>query len=431
MKAKSNKTKGNVGILVGGGPAPGLNGVIAAATIAARQNDNTVYGIYDGYKWLVKGKACNIFDHVMELRIKDVSRIHYEGGSILRTSRTNPAKVENGVKNSVINLRKLGIKYMVTTGGDDTAYGASQIAHAAEGEIKFVHVPKTIDNDLPLPFDLPTFGYQTARDLGANLVKNLMEDARTMNRWYIVVAMGRHSGHLALGMGKSAGATLTIIPEEFEKEKHIPVEKVCDILEGAIIKRRAMGHDHGVMVIAEGVGARLSHEELKKIPGVIVEYDNFGNLQLSEVELGKIIKLEVERRFRDRGDKCPLVEINIGYELRCAPPIPFDQEYTRDLGYNAINYLFSNDPKHQKNAMICTNNGTLIPLYFEDMINPQTQKTEVRYVDIKSPSYLIACKYMIRLEKRDFADAEFLEKLVKASKMTKDNFIKKFGYMAD
>jgi ATP-dependent phosphofructokinase / diphosphate-dependent phosphofructokinase len=431
MKVKSNETKGNVGILVGGGPAPGLNGVIAAATIAARQNDNTVYGIYDGYKWLVKGEACNIFDHVMELRIKDVSRIHYEGGSILRTSRTNPGKVENGVKNSVINLRKLGIKYMVTTGGDDTAYGASQIAHAAEGEIKFVHVPKTIDNDLPLPFNLPTFGYQTARDLGANLVKNLMEDARTMNRWYIVVAMGRHSGHLALGMGKSAGATLTIIPEEFEKEKHIPVEKVCDILEGAIIKRRAMGHDHGVMVIAEGVGARLSHEELKKIPGVIVEYDNFGNLQLSEVELGKIIKLEVERRFRDRGDKCPLVEMNIGYELRCAPPIPFDQEYTRDLGYNAINYLFSNDPKHQKNAMICTNNGTLIPLYFEDMINPQTQKTEVRYVDIKSPSYLIACKYMIRLEKRDFTDAEFLEKLIKASKMTKDSFIKKFSYMAD
>lgn len=431
MKTKSIETKGNVGILVGGGPAPGLNGVIAAATIAARQKDHTVYGIYDGYKWLVKGEACNIFDHVKELRIKDVSRIHYEGGSILRTSRTNPAKVENGVKNSVLNLRKLGIKYMVTTGGDDTAYGASQIAHAAEGDIKFVHVPKTIDNDLPLPYDLPTFGYQTARDLGAALVKNLMEDARTMNRWYIVVAMGRHSGHLALGMGKSASATLTIIPEEFANEKHIPVEKVCDILEGAIIKRRAMGHEYGVLVIAEGIGARFSQEVLSKIPGVIVEYDNFGNLQLSEVELGKIIKLEVERRFKERGDKCPLVEINIGYELRCAPPIPFDQEYTRDLGYNAIQYLFSNDPKHQKNAMICSNNGSLIPLSFEDMINPKTKKTEVRYVDLASPSYLIARNYMIRLEKRDFADSGFLEKLAKTAKMTKDDFLKKFGYMAD
>ena len=94
---------------------------------------------------------------------------------------------------------------MVTIGGDDTAYGASQIADATEGRIKFAHVPKTIDNDLPLPDMIPTFGYQTARELGAKLVKNLMEDAQTTDRWYTAVTMGRSAGHLALGMPKQLG----------------------------------------------------------------------------------------------------------------------------------------------------------------------------------------------------------------------------------
>ncbi|HQG44873.1 MAG TPA: 6-phosphofructokinase, partial [bacterium] len=317
MSAAKTEIQGNIGILVGGGPAPGLNGVIAAVTIEARRHNLNVYGIMDGYKWLVKGDETEFREHVKELRISDVSRIHYDGGSILRTSRTNPAKSPNGIENSVKLLKKLGITYMVTIGGDDTAYGAMEIARAAGGQIKFAHVPKTIDNDLPLPNNLPTFGYQTARDLGATLVKNLMEDARTMDRWYITVAMGRHAGHLALGIAKSAGATIAIIAEEFETPGFVPLDHICDIVETAVIKRRAMGSRHGVIVIAEGVAERLSPEELKQIPGVIVEYDAFGNILHSEIELGKIIKLKVESRFAARGDKMSMVEINIGYVLRC------------------------------------------------------------------------------------------------------------------
>ncbi|MBD3377705.1 6-phosphofructokinase [candidate division KSB1 bacterium] len=421
--------RGNLGILVGGGPAPGLNGVISAVTIEARRNNLKVYGIYDGYKWLTKGDENDLQNHVRELRISDVSRIHFDGGSILRTSRTNPAKVENGVENALKMLRSLGIKYMVTTGGDDTAYGASQIAKAAKGEIKFAHVPKTIDNDLPLPNNLPTFGYQTARNLGSILVKNLMEDARTTDRWYIVVAMGRHAGHLALGIGKSAGATLTVISEEFGNEGPISLSDVCDILETSILKRRAMGNNHGVMVISEGVAERFTEEELIQAAGESVEKDAYGHIQLADVELGKIVKREIEKRFADRGEKFRTVENNIGYVLRCADPIPFDQEYTRDLGYNAVQYCLSQDPAYSKNAMICVDNGKLHPLPFDEMLDPKTNKTQVRYLDVVSDSYKVARSYMVRLEKRDIEDKAFLAKMAEGGGMTTEEFLNKFAYL--
>jgi ATP-dependent phosphofructokinase / diphosphate-dependent phosphofructokinase len=421
--------QGSIGILVGGGPAPGLNGVIAAVTIAAKRKDLKVYGFYEGYKYLVQPDEKLFRENAIELQINDISRIHFDGGSILKTSRTSPAKTPGGVENSVKNLKALGIKYMVTVGGDDTAYGASEIAKAAAGEIKFAHVPKTIDNDLPLPEDIPTFGYNTARDLGSQLIKNLMEDARTTGRWYIVVMMGRHAGHLTMGTAKSAGATLAIIAEEFGLEGTITLANICDVFEGAVLKRRAMGNNHGVMVIAEGVVERMAEEELKSVPNVSLEYDGFGHLRMSEVPFGKIVQQEMKKRFKDRDDSIPLVELDLGYVLRCADPIPFDQEYTRDLGYNAVKYLVSDKPEHQKDAMICVKGGALHPLYFEDMLDPKTKKTQVRFVDVNSDSFQTARSYMVRLEKKDIDSSEMLTKLAKEAKMTKDEFVKKFGYM--
>jgi len=427
----SSENKDALGILVGGGPAPGLNGVISAVTIEARRRGLEVYGLYDGYKWLVQDNEKAFMEHVQKLHIRDVSRIHFDGGSILRTSRTNPAKVPNGITNSVANLRKLNIKYMVTIGGDDTSYGASKIAEGAGGEIKFAHVPKTIDNDLPIPENTPTFGYQPARDLGSMLIRNLMEDAKTTGRWYIAVAMGRHAGHLALGIAKSAGATAAIIAEEFGNVEHIELSKVCDIFESVVIKRQAMGNNHGVLVIAEGVAEKFRGEELGKIPGVKVEYDGYGHLRLAEVDLGKIVKDELKRRFEARGQSLTMVETNLGYVLRCHPPIPYDQEYTRDLGYNAVRYLLSKDPAHKKNALICVINGELRPLYFDDMIDPKTGKTQIRYVDIKSESYKIARSYMVRLEKRDMEDAEFLKQLAATAKISEKDFLDKFGWTTE
>ena len=188
------------------------------------------------------------------------------------------------MKNAVSVLRELGLDYLVTIGGDDTASSAAALAEAVGNGLRVAHVPKTIDNDLSLPGNMPTFGYQTARHVGVNLVRNLMVDALTTGRWYLVVCMGRHAGHLTLGIGKAAGATVSVIAEEFPPGR-ITLDQVGDVLEGAIIKRRAMGLSHGVALVAEGIGERLDASELKDIPGVEVEYDDFGHLQLREVPL--------------------------------------------------------------------------------------------------------------------------------------------------
>jgi 6-phosphofructokinase len=243
-----------VGIIVGGGPAPGINGVISSATIEAINQGKNVVGIKGGFKGLFRGdKNCAI-----PLTLDDVSRIHTEGGSILRTSRDYPEKVKEKFKTLMLTLKKIGIKYLITIGGEGTLFMANWIEQEAKRSISVVHVPKTIDNDIPLPGGVSTFGYETARHWGVEIVKNIMEDSRTTGRWYFLSTMGRHTGHLALGIGKASGATITLIPEEFKKE--ISFKKVADILTGSIIKRLSMNRDHGVAILAEGIAEKFNIE---------------------------------------------------------------------------------------------------------------------------------------------------------------------------
>jgi 6-phosphofructokinase 1 len=415
-----------LGILVGGGPAPGINSVISAVTIEAINSGLEVIGIYDGFEHLMKGRT----DMVRQLTIPDVSRIHFDGGSILRTSRANPTRTPEDLQNTVKALRELGIRYLVTIGGDDTAFSASEVVKAAGGTIRVAHVPKTIDNDLPLPGGMPTFGFETARHVGTELVRNLMEDSRTTNRWYFVVAMGRKAGHLALGIGKAAGATITVIGEEFPKER-ITLAEVCDVLEGAILKRRVLGRKDGVAVIAEGIGEKLDPEELAKIPGVEIERDPHGHIRLGEIPLATILKREIQRRFKERGEKMTIVDVTLGYELRCAPPIPFDIDYTRTLGYGAVKFLLSEpkDDKVKEGGMVCLVGGRLEILPFDELRDPVTGRTKVRLVDINSEHYKVAREYMIRLEREDLENPEMLAKLAAAAKMTPEEFKKKFAHV--
>ncbi|HEY4909347.1 MAG TPA: 6-phosphofructokinase, partial [Methylomirabilota bacterium] len=169
-------------ILVGGGPAPGINAVIAAATIEARNQGLRVLGCEDGFKWLMQGDL----SRVHELDIAGLSQIHFEGGSILRTARANPTRSPEALQHVVESLRRLDVSYLLTIGGDDTAFGTSRVARAVDGRVAVVHVPKTIDNDLPLPPEIPTFGFATAVDLGMELVRNLMKDAATTGKWFFV-----------------------------------------------------------------------------------------------------------------------------------------------------------------------------------------------------------------------------------------------------
>jgi len=418
MAASDASKKGKFAILVGGGPAPGLNGVISAATIEAINNGYEVVGIMEGFKWLSEGDT----SHVQDLTIQDVSRIHLQGGSILRTSRTNPTKSDAMMQNVMTSLEKLGVGYLITIGGDDTAYSSSQISKYAGGKLKTAHVPKTIDNDLPLPGLVPTFGYMTARHLGVGIVKSLSEDARTTGRWYFVVAMGRTAGHLALGIGKSAGATLTIIPEEFE-DRPVTITEVCDILEGSIVKRLAMGRDFGVAILAEGLAARISEDELAKFG--TVEHDDHGHIRLSEINLGQVCKEQVRKSLESRGIKLTIVNKDLGYELRSADPGPYDLEYTRDLGYGAVKYLLSGGP----GALITMQAGMLEPIAFDEILDPETHRTQVRLVDVHHEAFEVACKYMIRLQPEDMATDEDVHTLAAAAHMEPDAFRARFQYL--
>jgi ATP-dependent phosphofructokinase / diphosphate-dependent phosphofructokinase len=300
---------GTLAILVGGGPAPGINAVIAAATIEARNRGLVVLGCHDGYQWLMKKDT----SHVEELEIASLSRIHFEGGSVLRTSRANPARSAETLQNVAESLQHLGASYLLTIGGDDTASGAAAVARVLGGKLAVAHVPKTIDNDLPLPPGVPTFGFTTAVDVGKDLVRNLMKDAATTDKWFFVTIMGRHAGHLALGIGSAAGATLTVIGEEFPAGP-VSLDQIADILEGAIIKRRVLGREHGVALLAEGLIERLDPDTLSQI-----ERDPYGNVRLAELELSRLLKKRVAASLGARGIATSIVAKDIGSELRCAP----------------------------------------------------------------------------------------------------------------
>lgn len=407
----------NLAILVAGGPAPGINSVIAAATIRARLEQMGVLGVRDGFEWIMRGDI----DHTVPLTIDGVSRIHFRGGSHLGISRANPTTDPVHLENSVISLLRLNVTQLITIGGDDTAYSATKLEQRAAGRIHVVHVPKTIDNDLDLPPHVDTFGYQTARHHGVEIVKNLMVDAKTTSRWYFVVAMGRKAGHLALGIGKAAGATLTLVSEEFPKP--IRLKAIVDSLAGAIIKRLSYGRRDGVAMIAEGVVLDVAPEDLQGIDEI--ERDAHGHLRIAEVNIGEILKAQVAARLRMFGIKTTIAAKNIGYELRCADPIPLDMEYTRDLGYCAAKYLLAGGNA----AMISLQGGHFVPIPFAHMMDGETGHPRVRLVDVTSTRYAIARRYMIRLRRDDFEDPHELAKLAAAAHVTPEAFRQEFEYL--
>ena len=369
-------------ILVGGGPAPGINSVIGAATIRACLEGVDVVGVRDGFEWLMRGDI----DHVMPLTIDAVSRIHFRGGSHIGISRANPTTGTERLDEVIRSLLRLNISRLITIGGDDTAYSAMSIERRAGGHLRVVHVPKTIDNDLDLPAHVDTFGYQTARHIGVDIVKNLMVDAKTTSRWYFVVAMGRKAGHLAMGIGKAAGATVTLISEEFQAP--IRLTRIVDTLAGAVIKRASDGRRDGVAVIAEGLVLDVTPEDLQGVHEV--ERDAHGHLRIAEVNIGEILKAAVTARLSRFGIKTTIAAKNVGYELRCADPIPLDMEYARDLGYCAARYLLAGGT----GALISMQGGRFVPVPFDEIVDPESGRMRVRLVDVSSTRYAIARRYM-------------------------------------
>ncbi len=410
-----------LGILVGGGPAPGINSVIGAATIRSILYGTEVLGILDGFKWIMQGDI----SHTIDLNISNVSRIHFRGGSFIGVSRDNPTKNEKYLENAVTSLLRLNIDRLITIGGDDTAYSAMRLEQMADGRIQVVHVPKTIDNDLDLPMGICTFGFQTARHFGVEIIKNLMVDAQTTSRWFFVITMGRKAGHLALGTGKAAGATLTLIPEEFGNNNPLSFQKLTDILVGAIIKRLSYGRPDGIAVIAEGLVEQMPPEEIQALANV--ERDEHNNIRIAEINFGEMLKASVQKRLSEFGIKTTIVAKNIGYELRCSDPIPFDMEYTRDLGFLASKFIHEGG----NGAVISIQENRFVPMYFKELIDNNTGRTRVRMIDISSENYQIGRQYMIRLSKADFEDPHELAKYAATVSISLEDFQNQFHYVVE
>jgi 6-phosphofructokinase 1 len=403
-------------LVVGGGPAPGINGVISAATIAARRSGARVIGCVQGFEWLMQGDI----DHVIDLDEAAVTRIHELGGSILRTSRANPTKDPANLDRVVDSLGRLGIDHLISIGGDDTCFSARTVAEAAGDRLKVVHVPKTIDNDLPLPPGIPTFGFESARATASGILCTLLEDARTSGRWFIITMMGRNAGHLALGAAHSAGATLAIVAEEYGGRK-IRLDTLARRAEGTILKSTAEGRPFGVIVLAEGLGESIDPADLADLPDL--PRDEHGHLRLAEFPLGALVRERVQGGLAQHGIKATIVIKDVGYECRCVSPCAYDQEYTRELGAGAVDTLLAG----QGHVMITRQNGRIVPSPFDELIDPATGKTAVRMLDIKTEAFATALRLQTRLEAADLADDAKGEALAAASALDLDALRARFA----
>ena len=315
-----------------GGPAPGINSVIGAATIRAASRGIEVLGIQDGFRWLMRATSPRHAAHHRGHEPDSLPR-RLAPRHLAREPDQGP---EAHAQTTLATLQRLGVDKLITIGGDDTAFTRYKLAPASDGGLRVVHVPKTIDNDLDLPHDICTFGYQTARAIGVEIVHNLMVDAKTTSRWYFVVAMGRKAGHLALGIGKAAGATLTS-SRGVPGGERAPEERSSTPSSARSSSASPTGGPTASRSSPKGSSRSVPESDLAELASV--ERDAHENVRIAEIKLRRRLQGARAPTPRRVGIKATIVSKNIGYEVRCADPIPFDMEYTRDLGYCAAKYI--------------------------------------------------------------------------------------------
>lgn len=395
--------KDSIIILTGGGPAPGINAVVGSITKTFIEKGYRVIGLHEGYLGLFKKNP-----RYEEMDFRKADAYFIKGGSYLQMSRFKPTD-EDFKNNFNLDLfMSNNIKLLVTIGGDDTASTANRVAKFLQEKnypIRNIHVPKTIDNDLPLPFDAPTFGFNSAKDEGARIARTIYEDARTSGNWFVVSAMGRSAGHLALGIGAACHYPMIIIPEMFNKT-HITVEKIIAICISSIIKRKIMGIDHGVIMISEGVFHELDIKALEA-RGVHFSYDEHGHPELGKLSKAGMFNDIIEAELKRLGIKVKTRPVEIGYDVRCQDPIAFDLTYCSELGIGVYK-LFNNG---ETGCMVYVDpSGKVSPLYLKDLQDPQTGKIPPRKVDINGGFAQSVYHHIVHfLTKHDFEAArEFI-----------------------
>jgi 6-phosphofructokinase 1 len=388
-----------VGILFSGGPAPAANAVISAAALSFLNADIEVVGFLDGYedleryspeRPLVEGE-----DYVF-LRRNQVSGIRNRKDIILRTSRANPGKPIAGLedladdeKNAKLRavfgaLDAYEIDALVSIGGDDTLKTANylyEMQQRVEGlrPVRIVHLPKTIDNDY---FGIDwTFGFFSAAHYAAAEIRNLGADARSTQVWYVLEIMGRKAGWLTYAAGIAGEATRMISVEDVEGD--FDIDSCADEIVGLIEARAADRKRHGVVCVAEGLADRLPDDQRPS------ETDEHGNVVLGAAHVGKMLAEKVETRYHRRtGSSMKVRHKQVGYEARCAEPVAFDVLLGTQLGAGAYRALVEEGLTGHMVSVEKQLELTYVP--FGDLIDPDTLKTKVRFIDTESDFYRLA-----------------------------------------
>ncbi len=379
---KTSEKEGCFGIVVSGGPAPGINCVISSAVIHANNLGFEVKGIVDGFK----GFENPYSEPVLDLRTEIVSNIYNTGGSILGATRFNPFTNPESRRKFINGLQQYKIDKLIVIGGEGSAYLSHQLITECP-EIRVAHVPKTIDNDLILPGNHPSFGFETARFVGTQIVDTLMVDAKTTRRWFLVTSMGRKAGFLALGLGLAAGATLTLIPEQFPKKNHTP-DEVADLIFHSMKRRWKLGKPYGVALIAEGVLDCLDAKTCSVLQNC--SRDELGRIKYSQIEIGDVVLPPLRDRLIAEDMDLKVITKNIGYELRCHAPVSFDIEYTKFLGYGAVKLLLDGH-----NGVMVTRDFDMLGFErLDDLARPDGTIIS-RQVDLSSDLYRVARSFMM------------------------------------
>lgn len=382
--------KDSIIILCGGGPAPGMNTVVCSVAKTFLAGGFRVIGLHGGYSGLFSTNP-----RTEDLDFFKADAYFNRGGSYLQMSRFKPTD-EDFEKNFNLDLfQSNNVKLLVTVGGDDTASTANRIAKFLEAKkypIRNIHVPKTIDNDLPLPANAPTFGFNSAKDEGAHIARTIYEDARTSGNWLLISAMGRSAGHLALGIGEATHCPMTIIPEMFNKTS-ISVEKIIRLTLSAILKRKIAGIPYGTVVVAEGVFHDLTAEDIKAT-GVHMTYDEHGHPELGKISKAVLFNELLEKEMKKLGLKVKTRPVEIGYDVRCQDPIAYDLTYCSELAMGVYD-LYT---KGETGCMVYVDaEGNSHPLYLHDLQNEEG-KIPPRRVDmnggIAQNYYKYICNYI-------------------------------------
>ncbi|MEC8737143.1 MAG: 6-phosphofructokinase [Planctomycetota bacterium] len=410
-----------VAILFAGGPAPGANAVISRAATSFMRNDTEVVGMKHGYSSLadfstdqplVEGK-----DYIT-VTPEFLKRTRSGQGIMLGTARTNPGKHISDpshfddedrvkpLKNTYEGLLSLGVEALISIGGDDTLKTANKFKLYQDRlppdapRIPVVHLPKTIDNDY-MGIDF-TFGYFTAVDFLGGEIRNLLYDADAGRSYFICESMGRSAGWLAYGAAICGEASLVISVEDihgkYRKDETItdadgntttkPAMNVDEVVERIVktmrVREEKEGKEYGVIVLAEGLAEFLPSKQLEGIPR-----DDHGHITIAQIQLGKMFaKLVSDEYERQTGRSRKVVGLQLGYEARCSKPHAFDVMLGSQLGVGGYRAL----AERGLNGVMVSVSGQLALDYvpFEELVDPKTLVTVVRYVEPGSDFHSLA-----------------------------------------